>query len=92
MGIAWWGATSSVRGIAKPGTGTKDRTGSNASTNPGVGVENEVRDVLKGYRRVVVIGMRGWLPGAMIRTEVRIFFISPSFILYHYPFHHSRSL
>jgi len=60
----------SVRGI---GAGTKDRTGSNASTNPGVGVENEVKDVLKRYRRVVVIGVHGWLPSVMIRTEVKTF-------------------
>ena len=77
-----WGATSSVGGIAKLGAGTKARTGLNASTNAGAGVENEVRVVLRGHRQ-------GWSPGTMTRTtldEVRICSISPSFILYHHFF------
>ena len=34
----------------------------------GVTGEGAVKDVLRGRRRVVVIGVHGWFPGTMIRT------------------------
>ncbi|KAK7035510.1 hypothetical protein VNI00_011803 [Paramarasmius palmivorus] len=39
-----------------------------AGTGQGDGAEGHVRDVLRGCKRVVVIGIHGWFPGAVMRT------------------------
>ncbi|KAL0580872.1 hypothetical protein V5O48_001164 [Marasmius crinis-equi] len=47
-------------GIAGMGAGGEGKEGKDA--------EGHVRDVLKGCKNVVVIGIHGWFPGAMMRT------------------------
>ncbi|KAF9553354.1 hypothetical protein CPC08DRAFT_822347 [Agrocybe pediades] len=43
-------------------------TGHPHASKPGAPPAEAVSDVLRGCRRVVVIGVHGWFPGAMIRT------------------------
>ncbi|ESK92975.1 yml020w-like protein [Moniliophthora roreri MCA 2997] len=42
--------------------------GSGGTGKEGDGAEGHVRDVLRGCKRVVVIGIHGWFPGAVMRT------------------------
>ncbi|EEB87541.1 hypothetical protein MPER_15077, partial [Moniliophthora perniciosa FA553] len=42
--------------------------GSGGTGKEGHGAEGHVRDVLRGCKRVVVIGIHGWFPGAVMRT------------------------
>ena len=72
-------SSSSSAAVAKAKSKAKAKAGAKEVDKAGL------YDVLRGCHRVVVIGVHGWFPGAMIRSvlgEVNLFF----FFFFHFSF------